>query len=170
MVAVVCHSVSYSISLCPHIFTCKCSFQWVIGLVVDLWLVWHHQNWIIIGTPPSYPVVVMSWRSSSFGSAWLALSHIPTLHRRYRFWIWAWVVTELVSVTTFPYLHHQSKLSSTALARPPDTTIGRRQGQPSGSHDFSTGSPTLMPLEPALLCCPVKVRGLLFQVLHPVRY
>ena len=48
-------------------------------------------------------------------------------------WIWAWVAAELVSKLAFPYLHHQGKLSSTALAR---LTISRRQGQLSWSHAF----------------------------------
>ena len=29
----VCHSVSHTITFCPHTFTCKCSLQWVIALV-----------------------------------------------------------------------------------------------------------------------------------------
>jgi hypothetical protein len=35
--AIVCHSESHSVSLCPHIVTCTCFLQWVIGLVWDLW-------------------------------------------------------------------------------------------------------------------------------------
>jgi hypothetical protein len=31
--AVVCHGVSHSTSVYPHIFSCKCSLQWVIALV-----------------------------------------------------------------------------------------------------------------------------------------
>jgi hypothetical protein len=52
-------TVSHSVSLYPLIFTCKCSLQWVIGLVGDLWLLWHHQYWILMGTPPGYPVVAL---------------------------------------------------------------------------------------------------------------
>ena len=53
-------------------------------------------------------------------------------------WIWAWVVTELVSTLTLPYLHPQTELSSTVLARPTNAAIGRRHrvtnGQLSRSH------------------------------------
>ena len=47
--AVVCHSVSHNIFLCPHIFTCKCSLQWVIALVQGLWILLHDQSWIFPG-------------------------------------------------------------------------------------------------------------------------
>jgi hypothetical protein len=57
--AVVCHSVSHSIPLCHNIFTCKCSLQWVIGLVQGLWLLWYHQYHILPRTPPSPPVVAV---------------------------------------------------------------------------------------------------------------
>jgi hypothetical protein len=57
MEVVECHSVSHSVFLCPHIFTCKYSLQWVFGLVWDLCLLWQHRYWILIGSPPSYPVV-----------------------------------------------------------------------------------------------------------------
>ena len=59
MEAVVCHSVSHSISLCPHIFTCKCSLQWVIGLVWGLWLLLHYQSWILTKSPLGYPAVAL---------------------------------------------------------------------------------------------------------------
>lgn len=58
MEAVVCHRVSHSLSLCPYNFTCKCSLQGAIGLVWGLWLLWHHQNWILIWTLPSHPVAL----------------------------------------------------------------------------------------------------------------
>lgn len=32
--------------------------------------------------------------------------------------IWAWVVAELINSQSFPYSHHQNKLSSTALIKP----------------------------------------------------
>jgi hypothetical protein len=54
-----CHSVSHSIALCPHIFACKCSLPWVIGLVLGRWLLLHHQYWILTGTPLRYPVVAL---------------------------------------------------------------------------------------------------------------
>jgi hypothetical protein len=80
----VCHSVSHGIFLCPHIFSCKCSLQWVIGLVQGIWLLPHHQYWIIAGTLPCYPV---SRRACSFLSAGLVLSDIPIVHRWCRFWV-----------------------------------------------------------------------------------
>jgi hypothetical protein len=33
-----------------HTFACKCSLQWVIGLVPGLWLLWYHQYWILTMT------------------------------------------------------------------------------------------------------------------------
>lgn len=33
MHAVVCHSVFHNTPFCPHSFTCRCSFQWVSGLL-----------------------------------------------------------------------------------------------------------------------------------------
>ena len=61
--SVVCHSVSHTISLCSHIFTCKCSLQ---SFVWGLWLLWHHQYWILIKTlgvhilPTSWLILCLS--------------------------------------------------------------------------------------------------------------
>ena len=44
-------------TLCPKIFSCKCSLQWVISLVQYLWLLLHYQYRILTGTPLGYPVV-----------------------------------------------------------------------------------------------------------------
>jgi hypothetical protein len=48
------HSVSHSTPFCPHIFTCKCSLQWVTGLTLPLnsmnWATltaWTEQNWTV---------------------------------------------------------------------------------------------------------------------------
>jgi hypothetical protein len=57
--AVICHNMSHNIPLCPYIFTCKCSLQWVIGLVWGLWLLWHHSYLILMRLPRSYPVVTL---------------------------------------------------------------------------------------------------------------
>jgi hypothetical protein len=65
--ALVCHSVSHSIFLCPHIVTCKYSLQWVTGLVQGLWLLWHHQYWIFTGTPPRYLVFLCHGDSAALG-------------------------------------------------------------------------------------------------------
>ena len=43
----VCHNVSYHIPFCPNSFPCKCSLQWVIGLVWGLWLLLQHQYGIL---------------------------------------------------------------------------------------------------------------------------
>ena len=32
-------------------FICKCSFQWVVGLVQGLWLLVHHQHWVLTESP-----------------------------------------------------------------------------------------------------------------------
>lgn len=66
-----------SIPSCLHIFTCKCSLQWVIGLVLGLWLLSHHQYWTLARIPPRYPVAALcpgGWISCSFGSACPPLS------------------------------------------------------------------------------------------------
>ena len=45
----VTYSVSHSTLLCPHIFICKCSLQWVMDLVQGLWLLLHHPYWVLTG-------------------------------------------------------------------------------------------------------------------------
>lgn len=67
--AVVCHSVSRSTPLCPHIFACKCSLHWLIGLVQGHWLLllWQYCNFT--GTLDRYLAVALSYGiSCSFGS------------------------------------------------------------------------------------------------------
>lgn len=68
-----------------------------------------------------------------------------------------------------PYLSCQGKLSSNVLARPPNVTIGSRQGQVSHSPALLAGSPTPTTPEPAPMCCPGKVQGPLSPVLQLVR-
>jgi hypothetical protein len=53
------HSVSHSTPFHPNSFTCKCSLQWVTGLVQGLWLLLHYQYWIFTGTPLGYPAVAL---------------------------------------------------------------------------------------------------------------
>jgi hypothetical protein len=52
---VVCHSVSHSILLCPYFFTCKCSLQWLIGLLSPRL----QPYWIFTWTPLRYSVVAL---------------------------------------------------------------------------------------------------------------
>lgn len=70
-------------------------------------------------------------------------------------WMWAWVVVELVSVSSLPYPH--SQVSSPALLWL--------------DHPMAFfGSPTPMSPEPVLLLyCPIKVRSPLSEMLEPVR-
>ena len=49
-----------------------------------------------------------------------------------------WVVAVLVIVPSLPYLHHQGKFPSIALAKPPNAAISRRQGQLSCSYDLGS--------------------------------
>lgn len=62
---------------------------------------------------------------------------------------------------TFPYLHHQSELSSTDWSRPANAAIRRRQGQL--FHSLALGASSLVPLLPQAvpLCCPIKAQVLL---------
>jgi hypothetical protein len=46
-------------SLCLHIFICKCSLQWVSSQALDHWFLWHHQHYSLSGTPPCSPVVAL---------------------------------------------------------------------------------------------------------------
>ena len=56
---IISDNVYHSIPFYPYFFTCKCSLQWVTGLVWGLWLLLHYQYLILIGTPLGYPVVVL---------------------------------------------------------------------------------------------------------------
>lgn len=57
METVMCHSVYQSIPHHPHIFACKCSLQFIIGLVWGLLILLHSHFWILTGTPPVYSVL-----------------------------------------------------------------------------------------------------------------
>lgn len=52
-----CVSVSHSVPFWPHIFSCKCSLHWVVGLVQGLWLLLLSQCWICPRVLLSYPFV-----------------------------------------------------------------------------------------------------------------
>jgi hypothetical protein len=66
-----CHGVPHSTPFCPNNLICKCSLQWVIGLVQGHWLWLHYQSWILTETPRTSYCCPMLWRSCSFGSAGL---------------------------------------------------------------------------------------------------
>jgi hypothetical protein len=124
---------------------------------------------INIGSSPG-PLLVscccpVSQISCSLGTAGL-LSCVPTIHRCCRGWGGPtqspgsgreWKLS--VSLPALPYSNRQDELSSTALARSPNADLSRKQGQLSYSHALCAGQPTPMPLEPTLLCCPVKLWG-----------
>jgi hypothetical protein len=82
--AVVCHSVSHSLSLCPHIFISKCLLQWFIDLSlrclasVTLSILDPHQEFFQLSC-----WCPMSWRFCSFGTG-LTLS-LPIVGIWYRF-------------------------------------------------------------------------------------
>ena len=61
----------------------------------------------------------LSWRSCSFGTVGLALSWVPTLADE--------IDLGVGYDRALLYLYYQGKLSSTALARPPNAAISRRQ-------------------------------------------
>jgi hypothetical protein len=65
--AVVCHSVSHRIPFSSYFFVCKCSLQWLIGLVKGLQLLLLYQYWKLSGTPLRY-CCYMSWRFYCFWS------------------------------------------------------------------------------------------------------
>jgi hypothetical protein len=50
--------VPHYIPLSKHLHL-QCSLQWVIGLIWDLWLLWHHQYQVLIRTPLGYPLVAL---------------------------------------------------------------------------------------------------------------
>lgn len=84
-------------------------------------------------------ILLLSWvmKICSFGSAGPAF-HVPQPFADDRDvgWansescIWAWMADRLVSPLALPYLHHQGKLSNTALARAPNAAISRRLSCP----------------------------------------
>ena len=57
--ALVCHNMSHKYTFSPHFCACKCSLQWLIGLVGGLWLLLLYQYWNLTGTPFRYSVVTL---------------------------------------------------------------------------------------------------------------
>lgn len=78
------------------------------------------------------------------------------------------MVAELFSLSALLFLHHQGEVSSIALVGHPMLSSAG-QGQIFCFHALEAGSPEPVPQKPAPLYCPVKVLGLLSQVLQPLR-
>lgn len=96
-------------------------------------------------TPPGYSVVALSWRSCSFGSAGLVLSHVQTKQTLEgvisKPWIWACIVAELVS-PALSFIHRASSPALLWLGHSMLTNISRRQGQLSCYHILEDTSST----------------------------
>lgn len=56
--------------------TCKCSLQWVLGLVQGLWSLAHHHHWILIKMP--LLLMPQSWRFCSYHSTGPGKGHISS--------------------------------------------------------------------------------------------
>jgi hypothetical protein len=115
-------------------------------------------------TPPSYPVVALChgdpaaleqqdwpWHDSqSFtNDVDVGVGQLRALDL-------SWVVAVLVIVPSLPYLHHQGKFPSIALAKPPNAAISRRQGQLFCSYEL--GSAHLCSQLQSQLYCAVQMR------------
>ena len=68
--------VSGSLPFCLINPTCKCSLQWVLGLVQGLWSLAHHHHWILIKMP--LLLMLQSWRFCSYHSTGLGKGHISS--------------------------------------------------------------------------------------------
>lgn len=138
------------------------SLQWVIGLVWVLWLLWHHQYWILIRA--------VAWRSCNFRSAGLALlwltDDIDLGVSQLRALDLGQGGSRAAQGNSSPYLYHQGKLSNTSLPRSPNVTTGQK-----------AGSALLLSSPKGLLTCthasrasstvlPGQGAGLLFQGCH----
>jgi hypothetical protein len=109
----------------------------------------------------------VSWRSCSFVSAGLALSHAPAICRRYIFWGGpaqspgsgpGWKLSQSAYWLSFI---HFTKASSPILllVRLSNAAIGRRQGHLSCSHALRASLPSPMPPKPALLASQSRWRA-----------
>jgi hypothetical protein len=107
----VCRSLCVSQHTLESIHLHLWMFTAMSGLVEGLWLLWHHQYWILTRTPPS-----------SFGSAGLPLSHAQQFTDdidlgvgQLKALVWARVGVNLASPLALTYLHHQLQLSHPVL-------------------------------------------------------
>jgi hypothetical protein len=129
-----CHSVLHSAPFCPHIFTCRCSLQWVIGLVWDLWRLLH-QYWILARTPLRCPVVALCHGDLQGLPLHTYQQFMDGIDTNIKPWIEAWVVAELVSPPALLHPQHGSQLPDTDLTSSPNAATGNEEAS----------SPSLMP-------------------------
>jgi hypothetical protein len=98
----------------------------LVWFKASLWLLQHHQYWILAGTPLRYPAVALShgdpvaldlqdWPFHAlqklfyrWGTGWGWANSKP--------WIWAWVITELVIPPALLHHYYQGKTLSMASA------------------------------------------------------
>lgn len=69
--------VTQSFSL--YIFTCKCSLNWVVGMVLSLCFLLHHQYWDIAGSLLGYSVAILYYGYPITLGPRSDPSHVPTL-------------------------------------------------------------------------------------------
>ena len=75
-------SCSVSQALCSNSFTCKCSFQWVTGLIQGIGFLTQYQYWTLAETPLKYPAVVLCHGDlAALVLQYQPPSHIPEVHR-----------------------------------------------------------------------------------------
>ena len=100
------YGVSHRIPFCLNIFTCKCSLQWVIGLVWGPWILLCHQFWIPTETP-RYPVVM---QCHEYSATLVLHDHLIYMFPQFidgldvgldqlKTWIYVWMVAYLFSLT-----------------------------------------------------------------------
>lgn len=136
--------VCNSIFLCPHIFICKYSLPlvcWRSLTSVTPSILDHQDSFQLLLCLE----ILQFWNGRA--GLFPCLSHSHDLRwANSAPWIWAWVV---VSWPTDQLLICSIRVSSPALpclAQPPSAALGRRQGQPSCSHDaLRDGSPAPRP-------------------------
>lgn len=117
--AVMCHSVSHGIPFYPYFPACKCSLQWLVGLLGGLWCLLHCHYWNLTGTTLRYPVV----------SLFLEICRTSPFTKT---WIWVWKLSELVSPSTLLHLHQWWDCSSLLYVMLSEM-LGKGQGQ----HSYS---------------------------------
>jgi hypothetical protein len=163
MEAIVCHSVSHSISLCLHFFTCKWSLgQWtgwrslasVTPINTGSSLGRHLGNPVVVlchGDPTALYQQNWPFRASQSitDDIGLRVGQIRTLDLGLS-------VSWACQCARSPLSTPPGELCSIALARPPNAAIDRRQGQIFCSNILRAISLTPIPPEPAPLCFPVK--------------
>lgn len=174
MEAVIWHSESCI--LYPYIFTCKCLLQRIIGLVRGPWFLLHHRCGAFTRVFLGYPVVALCCRyPSALGLQVRSLHVLQHVIKRIQagadqniILVLGQGAVELVHQPALPCLCHQSELFSIAPANSSLTVISKKWGGFS-FHTLIVGSPTPIPLGPALLYSPGEIQVPLFKVLQLVR-